>query len=356
MRIVQIIDSLECGGAERMAVNYANSLADVIAFSGLIASRKEGNLKTHLNSKVDYLFLKKKSKIDSKAIVALKSYCKKNRVDFIHAHGTSFFTAFLVKLAYPSIKIVWHDHYGLSEFLSARKSFILEMASFFFAGIVSVNSQLKNWAEEKLHCKNVIYLPNFTTAGSIGQETVLRGNVGKRILCLANLRQQKNHLMLVNVAERIQTTYPDWTFHFVGSDFEDDYSKNIKAEVAAKNLDENVFIYDSRNDTGNIISQSDIAVLSSNSEGLPVALLEYGLFKKAVVVTDVGEMPLIIKYGENGFITPSEDEEAFFNSIIKLIESPELRTNLGNALYETILKNNSKKAVINSYLDWIRKL
>ena len=34
MRIVQLIDSLETGGAERMAVNYANSLSDTIDFSG----------------------------------------------------------------------------------------------------------------------------------------------------------------------------------------------------------------------------------------------------------------------------------------------------------------------------------
>ncbi len=37
MRVVQIIDSLEAGGAERMAVNYANALSKNIEFSGLIA-------------------------------------------------------------------------------------------------------------------------------------------------------------------------------------------------------------------------------------------------------------------------------------------------------------------------------
>ena len=31
MRIIQIIDSLEAGGAERMAVNYANALVDEIS-------------------------------------------------------------------------------------------------------------------------------------------------------------------------------------------------------------------------------------------------------------------------------------------------------------------------------------
>ena len=34
MRIIQLIDSLETGGAERMAVNYANALQSKIEFSG----------------------------------------------------------------------------------------------------------------------------------------------------------------------------------------------------------------------------------------------------------------------------------------------------------------------------------
>ena len=44
MRIVQLIDSLDAGGAERMAVNYANALSEKITFSGLVATRKEGLL------------------------------------------------------------------------------------------------------------------------------------------------------------------------------------------------------------------------------------------------------------------------------------------------------------------------
>ena len=54
MRIIQIIDSLEAGGAERMAVNYANALAHTIEFSGLVATRKEGLLLNQIDSTVSY--------------------------------------------------------------------------------------------------------------------------------------------------------------------------------------------------------------------------------------------------------------------------------------------------------------
>jgi hypothetical protein len=54
MRILQLIDSLEAGGAER-TVNYANALADEIDFSGLVSTRKEGSLVNQINSNVEYL-------------------------------------------------------------------------------------------------------------------------------------------------------------------------------------------------------------------------------------------------------------------------------------------------------------
>ena len=45
MRVLQLIDSLEVGGAERLALNYANALSERITLSALVVTRKEGALK-----------------------------------------------------------------------------------------------------------------------------------------------------------------------------------------------------------------------------------------------------------------------------------------------------------------------
>ena len=120
MRIVQIIDSLEIGGAEKMAINYANALSQSVEFSGLVATRAEGNLKSQLHHSVSYLFLKKKSTLDIAAVLRLKKYCKEHKVDYLQPHSSSYFLAMLVKLVYPKIGIIWHDHNGLSEFISSE--------------------------------------------------------------------------------------------------------------------------------------------------------------------------------------------------------------------------------------------
>lgn len=354
MRILQIIDSLDVGGAEKMAVNYANALTSRIKFSGIVVTRKEGELQKQLNEKVNYLFLNRKKTFDLRAVLKLKNYCKNNQIDYLQPHSSSFFTAVLVKIIYPKIKIIWHDHNGLSEFLSARKSYALKIASFLFDGIIVVNDQLFRWAEKELYCKKIIYLSNFTTLSKDEDpSTKLQGFDRKKILCLANLRIQKNHFLLLDVANELQKSHPDWTFHLVGKDFHDNYSKKIKDLLLLRNLDKNVFIYGSKNDIYNIIHQADIAILSSQSEGLPVAILEYGLSKKPVVSTEVGEIPLIIKNGINGFLVPKYNKDQFCEFLVKLIENETLRTVIGNKLHETILENHSENAIIESYLNWI---
>lgn len=357
MRIVQIIDSLEIGGAEKMAINYANALSGRIEFSGLVATRAEGKLKSQLNNSVSYLFLKKKTTIDFGAVFRLKKYCKDNKVQFLQPHSSSYFIALLVKFVYPKVNIIWHDHNGLSEFISSEKSLALKFASHFFKGIIVVNYKLRTWAEKELNCKKVVYLPNFTAMEtSVTGETILSGTAGKRILCLANLRDQKNHFFLLEVAEKLKATQPEWTFHLIGKDFEDEYSRRLRTSITDKHLENHVIIYGSKNDVKNIINQSDITILTSKSEGLPVSLIEYGLSKKPVVTTKVGEIPLIIKDSVNGFIVEPTDVDSFYNKLLKFTENADLRNEMGNALYQTIIQNHSEEGVITNYLNWVSSI
>jgi glycosyltransferase involved in cell wall biosynthesis len=354
MRIIQLIDSLEAGGAERMAVSYANALANEIEFSGLVATRKEGLLFPQINPNVSYLFLNKKGKLDFAVLFRLRSFVLKNKVTHIHAHSTSFFLAFLLKLIYPTLLLIRHDHYGNNEFLASRPHLILKWTVSFFKGVIAVNQQLKDWSEVELKAKNVIYLPNFTVKEiNVVNHTILKGVEGKRIVSLANLREQKNHFLLLKVAQKLKESNPDWTFHLVGKDFDDDYTFQIKTLIKEYALENNVFLYGSKQDIGEILDQVSIAILTSKSEGLPVSLLEYGLYKKAVVVTNVGEISAIVKHGMNGFIVDADCADLFYFSLLDLIENETLRADFGKALFDTIQKEYTAETVIKKYLNWI---
>lgn len=355
MRVVQLIDSLEAGGAERMAVSYANSLYSKVDFSGLVVTRTEGNLKELLNTNISYLFLERKKIVDYKALIKLRKYILFNKIDYIHAHSTSIYFAVLLKIFLPNIKIIWHDHYGKSEMLEKRKRAILQFCSFFMNGIISVNHKLKNWADKKLFCRHVIYLPNFTGNSDIFQETTLNGIKGKRIVCLANLRPQKNHFLLLKVAELITKKYPDWTFHLIGKNFNDCYSREIETIIQQKKLSNVVFLYGSRKDILSILKNSTIGVLTSDSEGLPVSLLEYGFAKLPVISTDVGEISQVVKDRVNGLVVNVNDEKMFSNALIELIENIGLREEMGVKLYKKIKEIYSEEPVVLKYLSWINE-
>jgi glycosyltransferase involved in cell wall biosynthesis len=357
MRIIQLIDSLEAGGAERMAVNFANGLASKADFSGLVCTRKEGLLKDQMRLEVEYLFLAKKSALDVKALLRLRTFCVLHQVTHVQAHATSFFTAFLLRLLLPKLKIIWHDHYGLSEFLSQRRPQLLWLCSYFFDGIIAVNEPLKQWSLQHLACKKVIYLPNFvTTTGSTARQTSLAGLAEKRILCLANLRPQKNHALLINVASMLQGSHPDWTFHLVGQDFNDAYSAQIKQTIIDNALEQHVFVYGSRADTAAILQQATIGVLTSNSEGLPLAVLEYGLHALPVLVTRVGEVPSVVYDQVDGIIAEVDDATTFYKSLVELIENPNLRLKFGRALQAKVQLEYTQESVLNSFLNWSKIL
>ncbi len=354
MQIIQLIDSLETGGAERMAVNYANALQSKIEFSGLVATRTEGSLKAQINPKVSYLFLNKTKTIDLQATKKLYQYCKTNKIQFIHAHSSSYFLAVLIKLLLPKTKIIWHIHNGNIINNTAINFYILKTASFFFSYSISVNKNIHYWVLKNKLGKKCIYFENFTSKNENPlKQTTLIGKKSIKILQLANLKNPKNHNFTIEIAKIVVSKYPDCSFHLVGKDFNDAYSMDLKTKIKANNLENHVFIYGSKNDTDYIISQADICILTSVSEGLPVALIEYGMHKKPVVCTAVGEIPNIIINQKNGYLAPSNNVIAFTNNLLILIENENQRNDMAQEFYKTIYEEYSEKKVINKYLDWI---
>ncbi|NHM06399.1 glycosyltransferase [Flavobacterium sp. CYK-4] len=357
MRVLQLIDTLQVGGAERMAVNFANALRAQTGFAALVTSRNSGPLESQLVKDVPFVCLYKKYAFDPLAAFKLRRFCKQHQIDWIHAHGTSYFTAFLVKLIYPKLKIVWHEHAGARSSEQTLNNIFLWICVRFFHGIIVVNQELESWCKAVLHFEKVIYLPNFTSVNPNEQPTTyLHGTASKRIVYLANLRHPKNHGLLLDVASKLKETAPDWTFHFIGQDKNDSYSETLKAQIQQKKLQASVYIYGLKEDIGHILNQASIAVIASSSEGLPVALLEYALYKKAVVSTDVGEIPKMIIHGANGYVVASGDSDAFLQAIKQLIVNDSLIAKFGLALHENLAENHSQDSVLQKYTSWLNCL
>ncbi|MBF4492858.1 glycosyltransferase [Flavobacterium sp. MR2016-29] len=351
MRIAQIIDSLEAGGAERMAVNYANALSSRITFSGLIATRKEGILKNQIDQKVSYLFLKKSKTIDFSAILRLRKYIKKNKIDILHAHSSSFFIAVLVKLTLPKIKIIWHDHYGTRIKETKKENKVLIFLSGFFSSIFVVNPQLEEWSKKNMKCSKVTFIPNFTSSQNETKAvTNLKGTAGKRIVFVANLKKPKNHLLIIKAFSDLKLNELGWSLHLIGKDYFDSYSDAIKHFIKSHSLDNHIHLYGAKNDIKYIISQSTIGILASTEEGFPVTLLEYALGNLAVVSTNVGYCSSVICNDYNGLLFDPFSDSDVRTQLLKLVNSELLIKQFGDNFKESVLEKYSEEIVLNKLI------
>jgi glycosyltransferase involved in cell wall biosynthesis len=346
MRVLQIIDSLHAGGAERMAVNYANALAHKIEFSGIVVTREEGVLQNQLHTEVFYTFLNKKATIDFASIFRLKKIIIEHKIDILHAHGTSFFTAFLLKIFYFKIKIVLHEHYGGRSNQNFFKNISLLFCSVFFNKILVVTKELEQWFLKKRFSK-VVFFSNFAAFDEKDTSvTTLKGNNNKRIVCLANLKNPKNHHFLIQAFHQSDIIKEGWSLHLVGKDYKDQYSGTLLKQIDDLGINNNVYLYDAKSDIKNILSQSTIGVLCSSFEGFPVTLLEYGLAKLAVISSAVGFCSEVIIDNETGLLFNPNSFDKLTLSLKKLSVDEKLRDQLATNLNTLVLQNFNQEIVI----------
>ena len=90
--------------------------------------------------------------------------------------------------------------------------------------------------------------------------------------------------------------------------------------------------------------------MSSRSEGLPVSLLEYGLAKLPVVVTNVGECNKVVINGKSGIVVESENSLEFADALDKLINSEEKRKEYAELHYNNVIEKYSENSFINKLI------
>lgn len=357
MRVLQLIDSLNAGGAEKLAVSYANTLTDMSIDSFLCTTRCEGVLKSQINyNKVNYSFLKKRTFLDVKALIKLHKIITQNKITHLHAHGTSLFFASLIKIYTPNLILIWHNHYGGSLKYSLFKTLLIKICAIFCNGIIVINKEVFKWTKELLKFKNVIILNNYPDISNKNKSTHLRGFDNYRIIYLANLRPEKNHQLLIKSFKEINKIDSKWSVHLVGKDRNDDYSSSIKDLISKYNLDTNVFIYGECEDVSHILSQCEIGIIASNFEGLPLALLEYGASKLAVISSDVGECLDVIGSEENGIVIPSSNTTAMTKALHKMTTDDLFRRKSAVNFNKRILTMYSKVKVISQLISFYKSL
>jgi glycosyltransferase involved in cell wall biosynthesis len=159
------------------------------------------------------------------------------------------------------------------------------------------------------------------------------------------LREEKGHINLLEAFSKVCETKEDCYLYLIGHGFKDNFQETILHTIAAKGLGEKVVWLDAQDYPGPILKKCDLAVLASEWEGFPLAVVEYGLCKLPLVCTAVGEIPSILTNNEHALLVPPKDADALAEAILSVIDNLELRQNLSINLNRLINEQYSAEAI-----------
>jgi glycosyltransferase involved in cell wall biosynthesis len=147
-----------------------------------------------------------------------------------------------------------------------------------------------------------------------------------RLIAVGRLKAPKDFLALIRALAEL----PDGSFEalIVGDGPE---RAEVEAEARRLGLAGRVRLAGEREDVAELLADSDVFVLSSRSEGLPVSVLEAMAAELPVVASEVGGLAELVVDGETGILVPPGDVQALATALGRLVAEPELRRSLGAA-------------------------
>lgn len=145
------------------------------------------------------------------------------------------------------------------------------------------------------------------------------------LVFVGRLTQIKRPDRLVEIAAELKKDYPNVHLLVVGAGELFDSTKG-----AAESQDLPMTFFGWRNDIARILCASDIAVLCSDNEGIPLTLIQAAQAGLPIVSTDVGSVGDIVKHGINGNLVGCSSKE-LADALRVLIEDADLRARFGAA-------------------------
>jgi glycosyltransferase involved in cell wall biosynthesis len=144
------------------------------------------------------------------------------------------------------------------------------------------------------------------------------------LLSVGRLRAPKDFMTLVDAASRLQRG--SFRLQIAG-----DGPDRPALESAAAPLGDAVELLGERTDVADLLAAADVFVLSSDSEGMPMSVLEAMAAGLPVVATAVGGVPELVDDGRTGRLVPPRDPGALAAALAALAGDAGLRARMGEA-------------------------
>lgn len=345
IKVAIIITKLELGGAQKVAISICEKL-DKSKFEPFLICGCGGILDEETKNKIKVFFVKglvrEISPIkDFKALYSIYKVLKQEKPVIVHTHSSKagIIGRFAAKLC--GIKNIIHTIHGFSfndtqNFLKKNLFIFLERigakTSKYLIPVSTENitKGLNNHIGKKEQYKyirlgvDINNFKNFKDTPSLKKEL----NINEQNILVTTIgpfKPQKNLPDFIKIANNISKKYKNFKFVIVGDGtLRSEFEKLIKEY----DISDSIFLIGWRRDISNILNSSDIFVMTSLWEGLPISTIEAMCCGLSPIVNDVDGQREIIKNGFNGFLIKPYDIKSCEEKILLLVNDKKLKEDM----------------------------
>lgn len=316
-KIVHVVEAFG-GGVYNFLVDLLNNTIDEFDITVIYALRPQtpDNFINDFDKRIKFIHSKYMTRSiglnDLKAFFEIKKIIKNENPDIVHCHSSK--AGLLTRLAINTKKIKTfytpHGYSFLMEDSSKLKRFIyrsIEKIGTLNHSIIVACS--KGEYEESLKLtKRATYVSNGVNLEKLKRyipDKIKQINTKSlTFVTTGRVSYQKNPEMFNEIAKK----FPEIKFVWVGTG-------DLKNKLTSNNIE--VTGWKNRDELMEILNKSDIFILPSLWEGLPISLLEAMALKKPCIVSNVIGNRDVISNGNNGFVCNNLNE---FVTLIKEIQ------------------------------------
>lgn len=177
---------------------------------------------------------------------------------------------------------------------------------------------------------------------------------GPRVACIANLRENKGHIVLARAIRLLQPRHPGLKAWLVGRDLS---QGRLQSRLAAEGLEDTVELAGFAADVRPFLARARATCLPSLfREGMPTSLLESMLAGVPVVASDVGGVGDLLAHGRNGLLVPPGDAAALAEALDRLLSDRALADRLASEAARSTLPSYTLAAMCDNHLRAFRAL
>jgi glycosyltransferase involved in cell wall biosynthesis len=353
MRILHVIESLEFGGAEKIVISLANSMADMHEIA-ICCLKGVGALGPEVDRRINVFCLDKGEGNDYFLPLRLARLIRKNAYDVVHTHNWGVFLEGGLAGVLARTPVLIHSVHGpytaYPDTFSSRikislRHFLERLLSRRFHRITAVSEAIREYIVQEIGIG-----PGTVDTVHNGIPVDDKLPVGKTktndvaFIAVGRLADIKNHqLMLRAFHEALKTGAPA-RLTVVGDGPE---RANIENFLRTNRLEGKVTLLGFRSDVRELLCDADVFILTSRYEGISVALLEAMRAGLPVIATRVGGVPETVHDGKTGLLVGPDDLAGLVQAMQRLVQSEELRREMGRRGRDLLLEEFSL-AVMNA--------